>query len=63
MPGSPQTSVSRSIVKPIKSHLTGDLGSGTHAALMIVQTDDVNPLAIYLDQDGNARLPQFAAAG
>ena len=29
---------------------------------MIVQADG-NPLAVYLDQDGNPRLPQFATTG
>ena len=68
MPGSPQTSASRNVVtKPTKSHLTGDLGSGAPqvaaaTALMIVHADG-NPLAVYLDQDGNPRLPTFAAAG
>ena len=60
--------MSRNVVqKPTKSHLTGDLGSGAPhiaagGALMIVAADG-NPLAVYLDQDGNPRLPQFAAAG
>ena len=67
--GSPQASVTgRNFVsKPTKSQLTGDLGSGAPqggatVGLMIV-ADDVNPLAMYIDADGNPRLPQFAVPG